>query len=106
MRTVIGIDIGGSTTKIVGVHSENGKLSLIEPMFVRATDAITSMYGAFGKFTMENGIALSDINRVLMTGVGSSFITKPLYSLTCEKVSEFEKRLHYVGLDFDFREQE
>ena len=47
MRTVIGIDIGGSTTKIVGFRSENGKKALIEPMFVRATDAITSVYGAF-----------------------------------------------------------
>ena len=90
MRTVIGIDIGGSTTKIVGFRSENGKKALIEPMFVRATDAITSVYGAFGKFTMENDIALSAIDRVLMTGVGSSFIDKPLYSLSCEKVSEFE----------------
>ena len=90
MRTVIGIDIGGSTTKIVGFRSENGKKALIEPMFVRATDAITSVYGAFGKFTMENDIALSAIDRVLMTGVGSSFIDKPLYSLSSEKVSEFE----------------
>lgn len=90
MRTVIGIDIGGSTTKIVGFHSENGKQTLIEPMFVRATDAITSVYGAFGKFTMENDIPLSKINRVLMTGVGSSFIDKPIYSLNCEKISEFE----------------
>lgn len=90
MRTVIGIDIGGSTTKIVGFRSDNSKQTLIEPMFVRATDAITSVYGAFGKFTMENDIPLSKIDRVLMTGVGSSFIDKPIYSLNCEKISEFE----------------
>ncbi len=103
MRTVIGIDVGGSTTKIVGFRSENGKKTLIEPMFVRATDAITSVYGAFGKFTMENDIALSAIDRVLMTGVGSSFIDKPLYSLACEKVSEFESvgrgGLYLSGID-------
>ena len=90
MRIVIGIDIGGSTTKIVGFRSDNTKQTLIEPMFVRATDAITSVYGAFGKFTMENDIPLSKIDRVLMTGVGSSFIDKPIYSLNCEKISEFE----------------
>ena len=91
MRTVIGIDVGGSTTKIVGFRFDaKGKKTLIDPMFVRATDAITSIYGAFGKFTMENDIALSKIDRVLMTGVGSSFIDKPLYSLKCEKISEFE----------------
>ena len=103
MRTVIGIDIGGSTTKIVGFRSNGKERTLIEPMFVRATDAITSVYGAFGKFTMENDISLEKIDRVLMTGVGSSFISKPLYSLKCEKVSEFESvgrgGLYLSGLD-------
>ena len=103
MRTVIGIDIGGSTTKIVGLRSNGSQSSLIEPIFVRATDAITSVYGAFGKFTMQNGIDLGDRDRVLMTGVGSSFITKPLYSLKCEKVSEFRcvgnGGLYLSGLD-------
>ena len=103
MRTVIGIDIGGSTTKIVGFRSDNSQKTLFEPMFVRATDAITSVYGAFGKFTMENDIPLSKIDRVLMTGVGSSFIDKPIYSLNCEKISEFEcvgrGGLYLSGLD-------
>ena len=103
MRTVIGIDIGGSTTKIVGFRSEDTKKMLFEPMFVRATDAITSVYGAFGKFTMENDIPLEKIDRVLMTGVGSSFIDKPIYSLKCEKISEFEcvgrGGLYLTGLD-------
>ena len=103
MRTVIGIDIGGSTTKIVGIRTEGAKVELIEPIFVRATDAITSVYGAFGKFTMQNNLALEDIDRVLMTGVGSSFIDKPLYSLKCEKVSEFNSvgngGLYLSGLD-------
>ena len=103
MRTVIGIDIGGSTTKIVGLRTDNGESRLIDPIFVRATDAVTSVYGAFGKFTMQNNISLDDIDRVLMTGVGSSFINKPLYSLECEKVSEFrcvgKGGLYLSGLD-------
>lgn len=90
MRTVIGIDVGGSTTKIVGFQTDENKKTLIDPLFVRATDAITSVYGAFGKFTMQNNLSLSDIDCVLMTGVGSSFIDKPIYSLNCRKVSEFE----------------
>ncbi len=103
MRTVIGIDIGGSTTKIVGIRTEGKRVELIDPIFVRATDAVTSVYGAFGKFTMQNNLALGDIDRVLMTGVGSSFIDKPLYSLRCEKVSEFNSvgngGLYLSGLD-------
>ena len=89
MRNVIGIDIGGSTTKIVGFRADGEKYEMIEPLLVRATDAITSVYGAFGKFTMQNDLDLKDIDRVLMTGVGASFIDKPLYSLDCKKVSEF-----------------
>lgn len=101
MKTVIGIDIGGSTTKIVGFKKNQNEL--IEPLFVRATDAVTSVYGAFGKFTMQNGLELSDIDKVLMTGVGASFIDRPIYGLDCRKVSEFESvglgGLYLSGLD-------
>ena len=100
---VIGIDVGGSTTKIVGFRSTESKKELIAPMFVRAADAVTSIYGAFGKFTLENDISLDSIDRVLMTGVGSSFIDKPLYGLNCVKASEFKSvglgGLYLSGLD-------
>lgn len=103
MRTIIGIDIGGSTTKIVGFQSDGESNKLVSPMLVTATDAITSVYGAFGKFTVENQLKLNEIDRVLMTGVGSSFIKEPLYSLDCEKVSEFScvgrGGLYLSGLD-------
>lgn len=89
MHVVIGIDVGGSTTKIVGFREEAGKRELIEPMFVRATDPITSIYGAFGKFTSESGLALSDIDRVMITGVGSTYVSTPLYGLRCLRVPEF-----------------
>ena len=53
-RTVIGIDVGGTTTKIVGFRQkEKGEQELIAPQFVRATDPKTSIYGAFGKFTVD-----------------------------------------------------
>jgi len=86
MKTVIGIDVGGSTTKIVG-FSEDG--SLIQPQSVRATDPITSIYGAFGKFTVDSGLSLADISRIMVTGVGSSFIDKPIYGLPYQSCPEF-----------------
>ena len=61
MSIVIGIDVGGSTTKIVGFRIEDGKKELIAPQFVRATDPVTAIYGAFGKFTDENGLSINDI---------------------------------------------
>ena len=89
MSVVVGIDVGGSTTKIVAFRSEGGKRSLIEPQFVKANDPMTSIYGAFGKFTDENRIALSDIDKIMMTGVGSSYVKRGLYGLECVSVPEF-----------------
>ncbi len=90
-KAVLGIDVGGSATKIVGFRKKNGKQELIAPQFVQANDPLTSIYGAFGKFTMENGLSLGDIDRVMMTGVGSTFAEKPLYEgLDCRVVPEFE----------------
>ena len=86
MGVILGIDVGGSTTKIVGFKN---KKELISPIFVKANDPLTSLYGAFGKFTDTNGIELKDIDKIMVTGVGSSFITKPLYGISCEHVSEF-----------------
>ena len=97
MGVVIGIDVGGSTTKIVGFHNKESGRELIAPLFVKAADPMTSIYGAFGKFTDLNGLALSDIDQVLMTGVGSSYLSHSIYSLTCNNVSEF-KSLGLGGL--------
>ena len=90
MKVVIGIDVGGSTTKIVG-FALDGHLppKLMPPLFIRADDPVTSVYGAFGKFIDENGLSLSDIEKVMMTGVGASFIKRDLYGLSCERVPEF-----------------
>lgn len=90
MGIVIGIDVGGSTTKIVGFRNEGGKLELISPQLVKANDPLTATYGAFGKFTDENGIKISDIDKVLMTGVGSSYVKRDLYGIKCVRVPEFD----------------
>ena len=89
MSVIIGIDVGGSTTKIVGFRMGEGTHTLMQPLFVRASDAITSIYGAFGRFISENDLSLEEIERVLMTGVGSSYLTKPIYSLQSDTVPEF-----------------
>lgn len=89
MSVVIGIDVGGSTTKIVGFRNDGGRRELIPPQFVKANDPITSIYGAFGKFTDENRLSLSSIDRVMMTGVGSSYLSRGLYGLECVSVPEF-----------------
>ena len=103
-RTVIGIDVGGTTTKIVGFRrTKTDEKELIAPQFVRATDPLTSIYGAFGKFTAENGLALSDIDRIMMTGAGSANVKDGIYGLPCNSVPEFSSSgiggLYLSGLD-------
>ena len=51
MSVIIGIDVGGSTTKICAI--KNGEL--LTPACVTANDPLASVYGAFGKYTAENG---------------------------------------------------
>jgi len=89
MSVVIGIDVGGSTTKIVGFRKGENGITLIEPQLVRANDPVTATYGAFGKFTDENRLAISDIDKVLMTGVGAAFVKHDMYGLDCVRVPEF-----------------
>ena len=99
-KTVVGIDVGGSTTKIVG-FAPGGKL--LSPMFVQATDPVTSIYGAFGKFTLENALTLDEIDRIMITGAGSAAIGSQIYNRECKTVSEFSSTgiggLYLSGLD-------
>ncbi|MCI7310725.1 MAG: type II pantothenate kinase [Prevotella sp.] len=86
MGMIIGIDVGISTTKIVGVDN-NGVV--ISPLRIKATDPVTSLYGAFGKYLYDNNINLSDVERVMLTGVGSAYINSPIYGLPTDKADEF-----------------
>ncbi|MDR1001518.1 MAG: type II pantothenate kinase [Clostridiales bacterium] len=83
--SIIGIDIGGSTTKIIGLRDTK----TLAPCLVKANDPVASLFGAFGKFIDANNIALSEIDRVMITGVGASFLTKPIYGIKTVKVEEF-----------------
>lgn len=85
MSIIVGIDVGGSTTKIVGFDGDK----LLAPVLVKANDPIASVYGGFGKFTNDNGIALSDIEKVMVTGVGSSFLGDNIYGIVTIHVNEF-----------------
>ena len=85
MSIIVGIDVGGSTTKIVGF---DGK-TLLAPGLVKASDPIASVYGGFGKFTTDNKISLSSIDKVMVTGVGSSFLENNIYGIEAVHVNEF-----------------
>ena len=86
MSVILGIDIGGSTTKIVGLRRDGSTIAMHR---VQAQDPITSLYGALGNFLFTNGLALSDVSRIVLTGVGASYVEGDIYSIPTEKVEEF-----------------
>jgi len=87
MSVIIGIDVGGSTTKIVGY---TGNAKLISMLKVEAADPITSAYGALGKFVNENKLSLSDVKQIVLTGVGASLFKNKIYGIPTTKVDEFQ----------------
>lgn len=87
MKIIIGIDVGGSTTKIVGYRKDR---SLLAVQRVVAKDPITSVYGALGRFISENGLQLSQVEHIVLTGVGASHFEGDLYGIPTTKAVEFQ----------------
>lgn len=85
MSVVLGIDVGGSTTKIIGF--ERGEIK--SPMCVRASSPVSSLFGAFGNYIYENDIDIDTIEKVIITGVGSAYIDRPIYDIPTAKADEF-----------------
>jgi len=81
----LGIDVGGSTTIIIGF---NGK-KLIGMLQVRATDQVTSTFGAIGNFLLKNNITLDNVSSIILTGVGATFFDDNIYGIDTFHVDEF-----------------
>ncbi|MBR6771837.1 MAG: type II pantothenate kinase [Clostridia bacterium] len=99
MGIIIGIDVGGSTTKIVGLKERE----MISPLMVKANDPKASIYGAFGKFLDDNRLRLTDIDEIMVTGVGSCALEDDIYGIRATKIDEFRAigrgGLYLSGLD-------
>ncbi len=85
MGIIIGIDIGGTTTKIVGYSND----SILSPILVKATDPVASVYGAFGRFLNDNALTLDDVEKIMVTGVGSSYLSERLLGVPPARADEF-----------------
>ncbi len=85
MGIIIGIDVGISTTKIVGLR--DGKPTA--PIRITAADPITSLYGAFGKYLHDNDICLEEVEHVMLTGVGAGYVRNDVYGVKTSRCDEF-----------------
>lgn len=86
MGIIVGLDIGGSTTKIVGLR--DGVLMSRE--LVQASDPIASAFGALGKFINQHQLSLDAISHVMVTGVGASYLQGNLLGIPTQRTPEFE----------------
>lgn len=84
-KLCLGIDVGISTTKIVGLLG--GKP--ISPLRITATDPITSLYGAFGKFLHDNNVPITEVEHVMLTGVGAAYVKNNVYGVPTTRCDEF-----------------
>ena len=83
---IIGIDIGSTTTKAVAV--ENGEV--IKTVKTKAFDAITSATGALGKIIIESNLAMSSIEKIIITGAGAVKIKNEIFGIPTRKIDEID----------------
>ena len=86
MDVILGIDVGGSTTKVVGLREDKTVLSMLR---AKAEDPLTSLYGALGNYLSGNGLSLENVRRVALTGVGASYEEGGVFHLPTRRVDEF-----------------
>lgn len=82
---ILGIDIGGTTTKIAGFEGTtvSGLLT------VQANDPVTSASGALGKFINEFSLPLDKISKIAVTGVGANSLPEKLFGIPVQPIEEF-----------------
>ncbi|MCQ2516498.1 MAG: pantothenate kinase [Saccharofermentans sp.] len=86
MGYIVGLDVGGSFTKIVAMKNRE----LVYKSITTAGDPVASAYGALGKLINDLNLSISDIDKINMTGVGSGFPGTPLLGIDTVMITEFE----------------
>lgn len=84
---ILGIDAGGSTTKIVALGRGEALLGSLQ---VAAGDQTTALYGAIGHLLHDLGADLGQVEQMVLTGVGASFVEGDLYGIPTAKVDEIQ----------------
>ena len=87
MSVILGVDVGGSTTKIVALNEKGEICGFLQ---VRAGDQLTALFGAVGNLLYSLGLSLRDVQKIVLTGVGAARVDRDLYGIPTQKVAEFE----------------
>lgn len=93
MKIVLGIDVGGSTTKIVGLSEDRKVYSLQLNSEERNISGFDMVY----KFLNSYNFSLSNISSIVLTGVGSYDMEDEICGIKVYRVDEFNA-IGYGGL--------
>lgn len=87
MKLILGVDIGGSTTKAVALEDS----SLVGFTSVATTDPVAAASGVIGKLLAEYGFKLEDVECIAATGGGARRLRiKEVFGIPIVKVDEIE----------------
>ncbi len=86
MSIILGVDLGGSTTKLIGLDTEGNRLGTVQ---ISASRPEASACGAVGTFLMEQDLSLDVVSCIAVTGVGASVLPKSIYGIPVREIPEF-----------------
>ena len=100
MNLSLGIDIGSSSTKAAALD-EHG--TLLGTLQVHADDPRTSAYGVLGRFLDQQGASFDDVEKIVLTGLGSTYFHENIFGIPTIHALELDAighgGLYLSGLD-------
>ena len=100
MNLSLGIDIGSSSTKAAALD-EHG--TLLGTLQVHADDPRTSAYGVLGRFLNQQGASFGDVEKIVLTGLGSTYFHENIFGIPTIHALELDAigrgGLYLSGLD-------
>lgn len=87
MNRIIGVDIGTSAIKIAGLTSDG---TLFGTAQGEADKKDSTVYSTLDGFLMKYGLKYNDISKIILTGVGASYLEEDIYGIPTCKISEIE----------------
>ena len=97
MNLSLGIDIGSSSTKAAALDEHGALLGTLQ---VHADDPRTSAYGVLGRFLDQQGASFDDVEKIVLTGLGSTWGGQTKVNLFLKKDNNSEQPLDYRGKFF------
>ena len=89
MQVILGIDIGTSATKIVAIDE---KQTMIAADRTASSDPVSVCESSVMQLASRGIFAVGDIAKIMLTGVGASFITEDILGIPTFHVTEFESQ--------------